>query len=174
MVLQLLLLLAAQAPEPPRTVNDQVLGKAEDFLTSGPARVCIRDTSVDIERGETAYLHYLGIHSGGIRVEGSNGTFLVMDNEMLRVPKRRVVWDTDRSGRESARHYSEGELSYLLFARGSASQARPRVRVSGDALGRSTARDEAILKRIESHDRQPAGCARRFDYGWDLLLGEDS
>jgi hypothetical protein len=168
----LLLFLAAQAVEPPRTVNDEVFGKAEDFMTRGPARVCIRDTSVDIEAGETAYLDYVGIHWGSVRVAGPRGTFVVADHESLLRPGRRTVWETDRRGRTMARRHDDGALTYLIFATNSRADAKPRVRVTGDALGRSTARDEAILERILANDRPPTGCARRFDYGWDLLLGE--
>jgi hypothetical protein len=149
-------------------VNGEVLGEAEDFMTPGPGRVCIGSTGTDIEQGETAYLHYAGIHWGGIKVTGPRGTFFVRTGAWAN-PRGRTYWSTDRRGHTIARGMSDGRLRYLIYAPGRLSgRERPSVLVDGDALGRSTARDAAILKRITIDRRGPEGCDRRFEYGWDF------
>ena len=69
------LALAVQEIAPPRGVNDSVLGTAEEFRVPGPARVCLISTTIDLLPGENAYLDYLGIHNGSIRVVGPQGSF---------------------------------------------------------------------------------------------------
>ena len=59
---------AASDVPPPRTVNGEVLGSAEDFATSGPARICFASLAIDLEQNERAYLEYSGIHSSQMRI----------------------------------------------------------------------------------------------------------
>ena len=164
MMLGLALLLAAQEVPPPTGVNDTVLGTAEQFRTAGPARVCLRDTSIDLLPGENAYLDYLGFHHGAIRVVGPRGQFVVWDGEAWIEPHGAETVP-DRQGRPLRRLYREGRPYYLIY--GPAGD-RPRVRVEGDALGRSN--DAAILRRIQLSQADLSSCRRRFDYGSEILL----
>src|SRR5688572_10664343 len=102
-------------------------------MTPGPGRLCIGSTSTDIEQGETAYLDYVGIHWGGIKVIGSRGTFFVRTGAWAN-PKGRTYWTTDRRGHTIARGMSDGRLRYLIYAPGRrSSREGPCVRVTGDA-----------------------------------------
>lgn len=168
-----LLLHAAQPaapPEPPRGVNDSILGTAEEFAVAGPARVCLIHTSVDVEAGETAYLDYLGIHHGSFRVTGPRGTFRVMEGAFRDSPGGRLV--PDLLGRTVERHREEGRPRYLIFGATSDRPAddHPLAWVDGDALGRS--RDLNILARVNVEQRNPDSCAERFVYGWDFTAGD--
>jgi hypothetical protein len=167
----LLLILAAQQVEPPRGVNDEILGTAEQFSTRGPARICLLRTSIDVEAGETAYLEYLGIHWGGISVTGPRGAFLVMEGDAWARPRAtgRVTWDW--RDRAIAQHFRHGRPRYLMYARAddAGGEQSPVAWVEGDALGRS--RDGAILRRIDVSRRDMSSCRRRFVYGWDSMIG---
>lgn len=176
-MLTLLLALALQPadlPAPPRTVNGQIIGTAEEFRTMGPARVCLLETSVDLLEGEAAYLDYLGIHAGAIRVVGPRGTFLVREGDAWAEPRGGHLGE-DWRGRTIARHRQNGRPRYLIYAASDYGRdgESPRTWVEGDALGRS--RDRTILDRINVHPGKPAGCQRRFGYGWDSIsaAGED-
>jgi hypothetical protein len=165
----LILLLAGEAVPPPKTVNDQVLGKAEDFMQRGPGRVCLAQTSVDLDEGETAYVGYLGIHYASLRIYGRFGQFSVTEGEMYKSPKggQRV----DLPGGDSVlRHRKDGRIRYLLFGPGwdANDDDIPRTWVEGEALGRG--HDYNIFSRIRIA-REPSKCTRRFEYGWDFLLG---
>lgn len=164
------LALALQVVEPPRGVNDEVLGTAEEFRVAGPARVCLISTSIDLLPGENAYLAYLGIHNGSIRVVGPHGTFLVTEGEAFREPRGGRL-EQDRRGRTLTRFRRDGRPRYLLYARPASSRGRgsPRTWVEGDALGRS--RDRLVLDRVNVAFDGPSGCQRRFSYGWDADLG---
>ena len=166
MMLGLALLLAAQEVPPPTGVNGAVLGTAEQFRTAGPARVCLADTSIDLLPGENAYLDYLGIHHGAIRVVGPRGQYVVWDGEAWADPRHgETVWD--RQGRSLLRLYRQGRPYYLIYG---PTAVRPRVRVEGDALGRSS--DAAILRRIQLNQADLSSCRRRFEYGWGPVLGD--
>jgi hypothetical protein len=169
MILPLLLVAAQAEVPPPRTVNDQVIGKAEDFRTPGPARICINATSVDIEAGEAAYLQYLGIHFGTVRVVGPRGSFTVQDGDSWRAREdgEMLTWD----GRNVQRRRPGGRPSYIIHDRPDypADREVPRVLVSGDALGRGV--DRKIIARIRTHPAPPDRCAIRYVYGWETLLG---
>lgn len=159
------------AQEPPRTVNEGILGTAEEFAVAGPARVCLIHTSVDLESGETAYLDYLGIHHGAFRVTGPQGTFRVREGDAWADPGGgRLV--PDLRGRAVERQRQEGRLRYLIFGRPywDPDDEDPLVWVDGDALGRS--RDFEILARIDIDQRDPDSCTRQFVYGWDFILGD--
>jgi hypothetical protein len=158
----------AQAPEPPRTVNDGILGRAEDFLVRGPARICLGTTSLDLEVGETSYLDYLGIHWGSIRIVGRNGTFLIKEGDAWASPKGGRAFGGTR-GEMILQVGGPSNPKYLIYARTSYSnEEQPRVWVEGSALGRG--RDRQILSRIRVSAEPPKECDRQFDYGWDFLL----
>ena len=168
MLVAALMLLIGQGVAPPTTVNGVILGTPEEFSVAGPARVCLADTSVDILSDETAYVDYLGIHWGSIRVVGPHGTFLVRQGPLAE--PRRARLEEDFRGRTIASYRDEGRPVYLIYSPSPwpAGDDLPRVRVDGDALGHS--RDRAILDRIRINPSEPENCARRFDYGWDMIL----
>jgi hypothetical protein len=166
----IVLLALAQAIEPPRTVNDAMLGDAADFVTSGPARVCVGRTSVDLIKGEKAFLDYLGIHWGAIRVVGPKGTFLVKDGDSWSQPKSADLLE-DEVGRTVHRERRDGAFAYLIYGPGyyPGERNRPAAWVSGKAF--RGLRDESILRRVKIA-KAPKGCARSFEYGWGFLLGD--
>ena len=140
-------------------------------MTQGPARVCIRQTSVEVDRGETAYLAYLGIHHGSIRVDGPRGSFELTDGEAWAVRRNRAELVPDRQGRAVERHYSRRKLAYWIYAPGALPGVNaPRIMLEGKAIGRSAARDAAILNRIVINRDEPTGCRRHFDYGWEIVI----
>ena len=164
-----LLALAMQsptAPEPPRGVNSTILGTAEEFAVPGPARVCLLHTSVDLRAGEVAYLDYLGIHHGGFRVTGPNGTFRVMEGDAWQEPPGASLVP-DLLGRAVARYRREGRLAYMIYRASEydPNDDHPSVIVEGDALGRS--RDLAILARVDVSQDDPDSCDRAYFYGWE-------
>jgi hypothetical protein len=168
MLAALLSLLAAEVIPSPRTVNDQVLGKPEDFMQRGPGRICLGQTSVDLDEGETAYVGYLGIHYGSLRIYGRYGEFSVTESEMYSEKGGQRV---DLPGADSVlRHREDGHIRYMLFGPGydPGDDDIPRALVEGEALGRG--HDFKILSRIRI-TRAPSKCAQRFEYGWDFLLG---
>ena len=147
-------------------MNGQVIGPAGVYSTAGPARVCLEHTSVDIQEGEIAYLDYLGIHSGSVRVVGHRGTFLVSEGDAWAVPKGRSRLVPESGGRKIARHIKRGKLRYLIYGRVQPLDSeRPLVWVEGNALGGG--REAATLTRIVTSEGDPAGCDKRFRYGWD-------
>ncbi len=158
------LALALQAVEPPRGVNNEVLGTAEEFRVPGPARVCLISTTIDLLAGENAYLDYLGIHNGSIRVVGPRGSFIVREGDAWREPPGGRL-EQDRRGRTITRYRQDGRPRYLLYSRSDASRRRgsPRTWVEGDALDRS--HDRLILDRVNIPSAGPTECRRRFSYG---------
>ena len=170
MLLALAVLAAAQDVPPPRTVNGEILGTAEEFRVSGPARVCLMGTAIDLLPGENAYLDYLGIHWGAIRVIGPHGEFRV--REGATIEPRGGQLSEDWRGRTIARFRDHGRRpKYLLFATAADEPwyEYPQTWIEGDALGRS--RDRAILRRVRTDEEAMAGCQRRFVYGRDMILG---
>ena len=157
---------AEPAPEPPRGVNSSVLGPAEEYAQTGPARVCLMHTSIDLETGETAYLDYLGLHHGGFRVTGPRGTFHIREGNAWRVPSGGSPV-SDPHGRRVERHLQEGQFRYLMYGRSDDYPDRdaPLVWVDGDVIGGSD--DLAILGRIDISQDDRASCDRRYFYGFD-------
>ena len=167
MLLALALLVAAEEIPPPRGVNDSVIGTAEQYRTAGPARVCLIHTTVDLRPDETAYLDYLGIHWGGLRVVGPTGSYMVREGDIWANPRHGGETVPDRRGRAILRLWHEGRLHYLIYG---PNGERPLVRVEGDGLGRS--RDLAILRRIQVSQADMSSCRRRFVYGWETILDD--
>lgn len=171
MLLALLTSLALQQVEPPRTVNDAVIGTAEQFRTPGPSRICLLRTVIDVRRGETAYLDYLGIHWGAVRILGPRGTLIVKEGDSWAEP-RSARYSVDSLERRIARVREQGAVRYLIYGRSEFARGgeRPVVWVEGDALaGRDW--DYQTLERIDLNLRTRSQCERRFLYGWEALLG---
>lgn len=170
MMLLLALLVVLQS-EPPRTVNDQILGTAEEFRRHGPASICLHSTRIRLEPGETSELDYLGIHIGRVRIKTPRGDLLVSEGDAWASPKRSErVFDTDTGHID--RVGSGQKLRYLIFAPTDySSRPTARVWISGTALS-GHERDLKILDRIEVTKEQPKQCDQRFGYGWDFILGE--
>ena len=57
-------------------MNDIVIGEPDDFVTAGPASVCMREMVVTPWSGEKAYLTYSGIHNGSIRLVLADGDYV--------------------------------------------------------------------------------------------------
>lgn len=170
-MIRLLLPVLIQSVEPPKTVNDQVLGKAEDFMVKGPARVCLLRTSVDLKTGETSYLDYLGIHWGSLRIVGRDGTILVHEGDTWSEPKGGRPFATSSDNRV-VQLGSKAKLRYVIYGPSDDfGNASPLVRVKGTALGHG--QDRAIIGRIEVGESPPKNCRRRFNYGWDFILGTE-
>ena len=159
-------------PEPPRTINGIVLGNADEFAVTGPARICLIHTSVDLQPGETAWLDYSGIHFGSVRISGPRGTFLVEEGGMWREPEGSALVPDFRS-RAVARYQGDGQRHYMIYraSENDPNNDYPSVRVSGDALGRS--HDLNILARIDVDQHDAASCRRRFNWGWGVIFGEE-
>jgi hypothetical protein len=166
----LLAALALQQVPPPRGVNNEVLGTAEEFRVDGPARVCLSATSIDLRPGESAYLDYLGIHFGSIRVVGAHGSFLLTQGSFAD-PQRPGQLVQDPRGRVIERFRRDGRPRYMFFAQpeDTPDDDVPVAVLEGDALGRS--RDYTILSRVNIDLDGPAGCQRQFLYGLDYVEG---
>jgi hypothetical protein len=170
--LALLLVLTAQAAEPPRGVNNSVLATAAEFETPGPARVCLVQTGIDLTAGETAYLEYLGIHWGGVRVVTAKGAYIVREGEGWAdprppgrpVPMSRKWRVTRHASPEGPRYLLRGRSEYSLDA------DRPIAWLEGDALT-GAARDRKILHRIDVDQTDLGSCRRHFVYGLNFILG---
>jgi hypothetical protein len=163
MSLAALLLLVAQPavpPEPPRGVNSAIIGTAEENAVSGPARVCLIHTSIDIRSGETAWLDYAGIHWGVVRIEGPQGVFRVREGAFADPRRGRIIHDA--RGRLIRQRHVAGGVSYLIYG-GSRRAPRPLAAVEGEALGHG--RHAAVLARIDADRRDLSTCQRRFSYG---------
>jgi hypothetical protein len=171
-MLPVLLFLAAQQIDPPTTVNGEVLGTAEQYATPGPGRVCIGSVSVDLISGETAYLNYLGIHSGGLRISTPRGTFDVSVSGSWADPGEPNRWVSDWRGRTIGRYRKHGRPSYMIFEPvEELGEERPWVRIEGNALGKS--HDMDILNRILVNRGKILGCRREFEYGWEFEVEEE-
>lgn len=166
--------LAQQAPEPPRTINNGVLGAAAEFATRGPARVCLTRTSIDVLADETAYLDYLGIHSGSIRVESPRGSFLVQEGDAWAEPRSEFQVVRQNADLEIERHRERRRSRYLFYGRSEYESARTRrvVWLEGSALTGSS-RDATIYRRINVNLGEDAACNRRFNWGWGWLTGNE-
>jgi hypothetical protein len=162
--------MALEVP-PATTVNGQVLAPAEQTVTIGPARVCLGQTSLDLVAGERAYLDYLGIHWGGIRVVGRHGEYRLREGDAWAQPKYGVLRLTDDRGRRIEQVERNGRLHYLIYGRpgDSFEEDIPMVWVEGAPLQRTGG--DRIIDRITIFPGEPQGCRQRFLYGWDVILG---
>jgi len=156
----------------PTTVNDGVLGRPEDFSLAGPGRVCLNITAFELRQGETAHVDYLGIHAGRLRIIGPQGQIDLAENETMapiRAGSRKVAETADRTtyrlGRGEGRRYVISAVTAW-----SGRRQEPILTVTGSAL-RGTEADFAILGRVSLLREDYSGCARRFEYGWNFLLG---
>lgn len=170
-MIAMVVLLALTQAEPPRTVNDQVIGSAEEFRRRGPASICLHSTRFRLDAGETSELDYLGIHNGRIRIKTSRGDLLISEGDAWAEPRRSLrVFDTDTGFVKRAG--AGKKTRYLIYAPTDySSRPTARVWVSGTAIS-GNERDLKILDRIEVTKEEPKDCDQRFGYGWDFILGE--
>ncbi|WP_448661817.1 hypothetical protein ACG3SL_14195 [Sphingomonas sp. CJ20] len=163
----------AQDAEPPRTVNDEILGPVADFQDKGPARICLQDIAIDLDTGETATLQYAGIHAATLRVDGAAGE-LVLRHGNHWANRRRGALVVDRGGWSILRSRGKALGRYVLWAvpEYSGGEREPVLWLDGTML-KGDRRDLPILNRITFHSPTPANCARRYAYGWDMLLGDE-
>ncbi|HEX6376169.1 MAG TPA: hypothetical protein VFZ91_10660 [Allosphingosinicella sp.] len=159
-----LLLLAAEPVPVPKGVNDSVLGTAEEFKVTGPARVCFMYSGFDLETGETSYLSYSGIHSAQLTIVGPRGSFELTESEIFARPKRPGRTMTGLKTKV-VRHRAKGRLRYDVYSSSDGGGAsRPLLRLEGGALtGKAADRD--ILDRIALNP-QTGSCREAFAYGW--------
>ncbi len=171
MILALLALFTA-ASEPPRTVNGAVIGTAEQFQRDGPLAICLESTRIDLDKGHRSYLDYLGIHAGSVRIVTAQGEIKISEGDIWAILKgMKRLYDTangfiDRIGRGR-------RTRYLIYAPSEYSEKLvPRVWVEGSGI-RGTKADRRILDRVTVSKKPPEKCDQRFDYGWDMLLGNE-
>ena len=168
---QLLAAALVQVPTP-MTVNEQVLGSPEDWSFAGPGRVCMVSTAFDLEAGETAYVDYLGIHIGRLRIIGTLGQLDLEERELFldpELPGQVMALSRDRT----IMRYGRGRDSDVVLISGrdwARGRGRAVLRMAGSAL-RRTARDYRVLERISYLGEDYSSCTHRFDYGWTFLLG---
>jgi hypothetical protein len=168
---QLLVAAALQVPIP-MTVNDLVLGRAEDFSLQGPGRVCLNLTAFDLAPGETAYVDYLGIHYGRLRIIGRHGNLDLAEGESYAEPRMRNQILLHSAQRMIVRYGRGARRRYLLFAPTDWSEREdePILWIHGSALN-GTTRDLGMLGRIRVLREDFSRCTRRFEYGWNFLMG---
>jgi hypothetical protein len=169
------LALALQAAPPAKTVNDAELGPAEQFTTAGPATVCLREMVVHASEGETVQLAYSGIHHASLILTLGNGeTIELTEGEIFsdrRKRGQRVEWQqtgmalyrVDRI--EGVEYQIEGQAIADRWA------SAPRAFTKGNGL-RGDESDRMRLKGLSFESADAARCDRRYDYGWDVLLGD--
>ncbi len=172
----LLLAFALQAAPPPaRTVNGAELGPAEDFSTQGPATVCLRELVVRAAEGETVQLAYSGIHSGSLLLTLRNGrTIELTEGESYidrRERRQRTEWR--QTGMALFRVDRLGAVEYQL--EGEQVEGRwgsaPRAFIKGNGL-RGDDSDRLRIKGVSFEKADAVKCDRRYDYGWEVLLGD--
>jgi hypothetical protein len=167
-------LLVQVTVEAPRTVNGIELGPADDFATTGPARVCMREMVISPRAGETAYLAYSGIHHGGIRLVLANGKDLEFiygeifrnmrrpgQGTSIRAKDMRVYLYDDENGAQYQVHVLLPETEW------SEGGWQPVVNVRGTALMGNRA-DAQLFERL-SFSRN-VDCDRQYNFGLDLIL----
>jgi len=164
--------LVGTQPEPPRTVNGAVLGAVDDFSSSGPAIVCMRELAVEAAAGEAVYLGYSGIHNGTLRWEGPQGVIEFKQSESWLPPRRRGQLIGKFGGYTVYRKREKGDL-YLAFLAGEGAEPRFDLRIAGSALDGSK-RDEPLLNRLLQHSGTSARCDRSYAYGWGVIMGDES
>ena len=169
------LLLAVQsAVEPPRTVNDIVLGAAEDFSTSGPATVCLRELVIRPRAGQVVQLIYSGIHSGTLRLILADGKYVdFTDGEILkdqRKSEQPATWRRDGFNVYRLPGTRNGK-SYQLEGQGRRTDdySPPRIIVKGTAL-KGSRTDLDLLELVSVADPSVVSCNVRYAYGWDVIL----
>lgn len=166
------MLLAGQL-EPPRTVNDQILGKAEDFTTAGPSRVCMDELMVNALAGESVSLNYAGIHTGVLRLNHGRSWVDVSLGDAWAEPKQKGNVIERRPNSYIADVSDNKSLRYGLFAPSDLDgDYRMAAKVEGPALT-GDERDRLILRRIELRSQKSRPCDVTYHYGWKMLFGEE-
>lgn len=164
--------MAAQV-EAPTTVNGSVLGKAEEYRTDGPGRVCIRDMVVTVKPGQAAYLAYAGIHNGTIRLIEGTRLADFRYGEIWKRPKRLGRRIDTRGGSVILRKPFEHKLAYLVAVpdADAEGQLKPRIWISGSLL--TGGKDDITLLEQVSVGTAPTGCDRTYAFGWSMVFGEE-
>jgi hypothetical protein len=148
----LLLLSLQTAAEPPRTVNDAVLGPAESFTTPGPATVCMRQLVIRPRTGQRVQLLYSGIHAGTLRLYLEDGRYVdFMDGEIF--VDRRQRGEAPVAARPDMKIFltmdQRPKVNYQLEGTGQRTKdyAPPRVMASGPGLASDTI-DDRIFDEV--------------------------
>jgi len=169
-------ILAQSAVEPPRTVNGIELGDAENFATPGPAVVCMDRMTISPREGETAHLSYSGIHAGTIRLILADGDYVDFAHGDAWADQRRAGQGPAHvDGELRYYRFEDGrEVRYQVFAPSEWAEGRRRATVNISGTGLSGNRfDERLFDRMSLTAGDEANCDRRYDYGWDIILGDE-
>lgn len=173
MLVFLIALLAAVQLEPPRTVNDQILGTAEDFTTVGPSRVCMDGLMVTAVPEESVSLNYAGIHWGVLRLNRGKSWVDASLGDTWAQPQQRGEVIERRTGSYIADVSDNETLKYGVFAPDELEgEYRLVARIEGPALT-GDERDRFILRRIEIRGQQSPACDVTYHYGWNMLFGKE-
>lgn len=162
---------ALAVEEPPRTVNDQVLGIAADFTTAGPARVCLNDLAVLAPDGSSVQLLYSGIHSGTLRLTSGKSYFDIRVGDAWAEPRDRGSVVARGDGYFIRAHVDEPPLKYLVY-RNTEYGFRPTAWIEGPRL-RGYPLDKAILRQLEFQRADSTPCDRTYRFGWSVIFGDE-
>ena len=155
----------------PTTVNDQELGKAEQFSYQGPGRVCLRESYIDLNAGETAYLAYSGIHSLRVEIRTSDTILKVSEGEAWAKPKHQQNLLLKRDDMAAYEVGDETNFRYLVYGANRYSEGKfvPMIWLDGTALA-GDASDKALVGRLHVGTPSESECMIHYNYGWGVLL----
>jgi hypothetical protein len=166
------LLLAAVQPDP-TTVNGDIIGKAKDFTTRGPAHVCMEDIMVTALPGESVSLDYAGIHEGSLRLNRGRSWTEIAVGEIFAQPSEIGEIVLRRDGYHIADLSTYADLSYGLFGPDKYNdQYHLRVWIDGPSLV-GDVRDNGVLRRVEVRKDNSPRCDVTYHFGWDMLFGNE-
>jgi len=172
-MIALTLLFAGAQLEPPKTVNGIILGKAEDFTTPGPARVCMRELMITARSGESVSLGYSGIHHGTLRLNRGRSWVEAALGEIWAQPAQRGDVIERRDLSYVADSSTETKLRYGLYAHDDFyGEHRALVWIEGPSLT-GDERDRSVLRRIELRSDRSPPCDVTYNFGWPVIFGEE-
>lgn len=155
---------AAQIP-PPRTVNDLVIGTAEEYTTAGPARVCMDNLMITARSGESVSLNYSGIHGGKLRLNRQNSWIDVSLSEIFRQPANRGPVILRHAADYVADASDETRLRYGLYGRSDFYDDLRLLALSEGPSFVGDERDDSVLRRIELRRLDSPPCDVTYDFG---------
>lgn len=140
---------------------------------AGPAMLCLKYGSFQLQPGETVTRATLGVESMSLAIDGPSGGVTIRESEILANPPHRRLYRVRADARisriASGSYVFYGPASLVLH--GAASKGapdRPYAVVVGATLG--TGRRDAILDRFKLGIPAPESCGHRFLYGWEYML----
>jgi hypothetical protein len=165
-----LLLFAAQ-PDP-TMVNGNVLGKAADFTTAGPARVCMDNLMVTALASESVTLDYSGIHAGSLRLNRGRSWIKITLGDIFRQPREQGEVIVRKPNFYIAEASSKTDLRYGLYAPDKDhADYRLKAWIDSQSFTGDT-QDDVILRRIEMRNENSPPCTLTYHFGFDVLFGK--